>query len=112
VSAERPSAAPPGLQPERTALAWRRTALAFMVGPAVGVRVLVPSLDVVAFAAGLLGVLAGVGIVVGARNREQRLHRALADPTGSVSMPDGRLLLLVSVLLVLAGVGAAAALLA
>ncbi|WP_407319530.1 DUF202 domain-containing protein [Isoptericola halotolerans] len=68
----------PGLQPERTLLAWRRTCLAFGVAVAVAVR----------FAGGVLGpwiaVLGAVGLatvvaayLVGAR-RYRDVHRRLA----------------------------------
>ncbi|GIG37364.1 DUF202 domain-containing protein [Cellulomonas pakistanensis] len=55
------AAPPPGAQPERTALAWRRTSLSVAVGSLVAGRVLEPwsgPLVWVLVAAGLLGALA------------------------------------------------------
>ncbi len=50
--------APPGAQPERTALAWRRTALAVAVGALVGGRVLEPWAGPLVWAGAAAGVLA------------------------------------------------------
>ncbi len=79
----------PGLQPERTDLAWRRTALSIVVGGLVGLRLL-PS---------VLGsggaVLAGVGTVAGlacgllAARRSRRTLAFLRHGEGE--LPDGRL---------------------
>lgn len=48
----------PGLQPERTALSWRRTALSVAVGSLVALRVLPGALgDWIWYAPGLLGIV-------------------------------------------------------
>lgn len=48
----------PGLQPERTALSWRRTALSVAVGSLVALRVLPGALDGwIWYAPGLLGIV-------------------------------------------------------
>lgn len=51
----------PGLQPERTLLAWRRTCLAFGVASLVGARFTVPQLELLAVVGGILG--AGLAVL-------------------------------------------------
>jgi uncharacterized membrane protein YidH (DUF202 family) len=76
----------PGLQPERTLLAWRRTALALGVGSAVGARLALPVLGAGAVVLGLLGAVAAVAAYAAASRRYQRAHRAL---TAGGGLPTG-----------------------
>jgi uncharacterized membrane protein YidH (DUF202 family) len=78
-----------GAQAERTALAWRRTALGVAVGGVVALRVTGPVLGVVAAVAAVFGSLlaAGAWWITGRRYRQvqRSLHgrgdlRALARP--------------------------------
>ena len=96
------SAGDPGLQPERTALAWRRTALALMVGPVVAARLLVPDLGAVAAVAAGGGLALGVYVAVSSAGRHRRPR---GSPAG-VSDPGeraGAALLLVTALIPVAG---------
>ena len=82
----------PGLQPERTALAWRRTALSVTVGSLVGLRVLPPQLGALGCAVSALGLLWGLDLVLTARRRYRdgaRMLRAGAEgtPQGSTAGP-------------------------
>jgi hypothetical protein len=86
----------PGLQPERTALAWRRTALSLTIGALIALRILPPVLGVWSIAAGLAGVAGSALIWILATRRSRRTHHALISSTGP--LPDGRLLVLVSAL--------------
>ena len=73
-----------GLQPERTALAWRRTALSVTVGSLVGLRVLPPQLGALGYAVSAFGLLWGLDLVLTARRRYRdgaRMLRAGADRT-------------------------------
>lgn len=84
----------PGLQPERTALAWNRTSLSLAVGGFVGLRVL-PDLVghwgvAIAFAVIVAG---GVLGLISHRRTERSLHTLL---TGEGSLPDARLLFAVA----------------
>jgi putative membrane protein len=82
----------PGLQPERTELAWRRTLLSLAVGALVSVRLLPPVLGDWTILTGLGGVaVAGLLWLLA-----HRRHRGVADVFRGRSplsaMPDGLLL--------------------
>lgn len=82
----------PGLQPERTELAWRRTCLALGAGSLVSSRIL-PEV----FANGLwalcgfAGVLAAGGIWAAARRRYRRVVAVLDEEGDRARLPDGKL---------------------
>jgi uncharacterized membrane protein YidH (DUF202 family) len=93
----------PGLQPERTALAWRRTVLALAVGSIVALRLLSPVLGVWSIAIGLTG-LALAAVTWGlACHRAVQANRALLHTAGH--LPGAGLLLFLALT-----IGAAAAL--
>ncbi|WP_210480150.1 DUF202 domain-containing protein [Naasia sp. SYSU D00948] len=99
MSADRPFDA--GLQPERTLLAWRRTALALGVGSVVGARLALPVLGAAAVGIGVAGAASALVAYVLAARRYRRQHRAL---TAEEELPGGGL--------ALAALAAAAAVLA
>lgn len=79
------SPADPGLQAERTSLAWRRTALSVAVGSLVALRVLPPQLGPTGYAVAVLGLLWSVDLAVTARRRYRdgsRLVRTRDDLGG------------------------------
>ncbi|PZF57862.1 DUF202 domain-containing protein [Curtobacterium sp. MCSS17_008] len=99
----------PGLQPERTALAWRRTALALVVAALVAVRILPEVLGAWAVLPAGLGLVAAVAVLVAAHRRHRVVHRTLLrSDTDRVPLPSGRLPLAVTVLAVAGAVAAAA----
>ena len=79
-----------GLQPERTLLAWRRTALAIAVGSVFGARLALPVLGAAAVVIGLLGAVAALAAYTAASVRYRRSHRALVAgeplPGGAVPL--------------------------
>lgn len=90
----------PGLQPERTELAWRRTALAIAVGSLVSLRifplVLPPFAAAWGFAPGVLGLVAACALWFAARRRQLRTTAALRstrDGSRTVTAPGGGLML-------------------
>lgn len=95
-----------GLQPERTALAWRRTALSVAVGGLVSLRLLPPILGAWSFAVGVVVVAASVGLAV---LSERRFRRAYARFVADDHLPTGGTLalLLASVIALTALVGLA-----
>ena len=74
----------PGLQPERTSLAWRRTALSVAVGSLVGLRVLPPHLGVLGYLACALGLVWSLDLAVTSVRRYRRAEATVrADWSGS-----------------------------
>ncbi len=78
-----------GLQPERTALAWRRTTLSLLLGSVVSFRLLSPAIGAWSALVGCIGLLV-TGIVWVLAGRRQR--RAVAAVDGSAELPGGGLL--------------------
>ena len=70
----------PGLQPERTALAWRRTALSVLVVAAGVARVVTPVLGVLALLAAAAGGLQALAVTVLA---DRRYRAARRGPAGA-----------------------------
>ena len=84
-----PSAPDPGLQPERTELAWRRTALALAIGCLISIRLLPGALgDAIWALPGFLGLVASGGLWIAAQRRYRQTEAALAIATDG--LPDGR----------------------
>ena len=95
----------PGLQTERTLLAWRRTCLALAVASAVVVRFAGESIGGVAALLGIAGVSAAAGSYIRASLRYRRAHDGL---TRDGQLPiDGLALALMTLTLLLISVGAA-----
>ncbi|WP_337004689.1 MULTISPECIES: DUF202 domain-containing protein [unclassified Microbacterium] len=93
----------PGLQPERTELAWRRTALAIAVGSLVSLRifplVLPPSVAGWGVVPGAIGLVTACVLWFGARRRQLRmtawLRSTLPDaPRSPTVLPPGAGMLL------------------
>lgn len=94
----------PGLQPERTSLAWNRTALSMVVGGFAGLRVLPDLVGDWGLAVALVVIVAGGAVGITAHRRTERGTRALVSGEGT--LPDARLLFGVSSLVaVVAAVG-------
>jgi uncharacterized membrane protein YidH (DUF202 family) len=102
----------PGLQPERTALAWRRTALALVVGSLLGLRVLPALLGWPGLVVAAAGVATALVVLASAHRRYRLVHRILtagpADPHRPVALPGGALPALVAALTACAGLAALA----
>ncbi len=103
------SAAPfdDGLQPERTALAWRRTGLALLAGSLVAARILTAILPIWTLVPAGLGVAGAVGVLVTAHRRYRRVHLALTS-AGHAEIPlhGGGLSAVVATLAAAFGLGA------
>jgi uncharacterized membrane protein YidH (DUF202 family) len=94
-----------GLQPERTALAWRRTALALVVGAVVGIRVLPALLGPWALVPAGAGIVLAVTLLVASHRRYLRQHALLTTAASArIVLSDGRLPGLVAATVLLAGV--------
>ena len=86
----------PGLQPERTELAWRRTALAIGVGSLIALRILpaiapTPVMAQVWLAPGILGLGFAVVLWMRSQTRHRRINRALLEDRPD-ELPGARLL--------------------
>ncbi|MGY1640793.1 DUF202 domain-containing protein [Geodermatophilus sp. SYSU D00703] len=66
-----------GLQAERTALAWRRTALALAVGAVGAGRLAAPVVGAVAVGLAGLGLVQAVSVAATAQRRYRTVHRSL-----------------------------------
>jgi len=98
-----------GLQPERTALAWRRTALALIVAAVVGIRVLPTLLGAWALIPAGAGIALAVGILIASHRRYDQQHERLTTTDSNrIALPDGALHALVAVAAVLGGLACAA----
>jgi uncharacterized membrane protein YidH (DUF202 family) len=95
----------PGLQPERTALAWQRTGLALAAGALAGLRILPSLVGPAAFVFAAGGLALAIAVVVLARKRYRRAHEHLTQGSGA-GLPDGGLPALTAFLTVLVGLGA------
>ena len=88
----------PGLQPERTELAWRRTLLALAVGALVSVRVLPSVLGDWTIATGIGGVLAAAVLWFRVRRRHRIVDAVFRDAAPTSAMPGGAILLALALL--------------
>lgn len=98
----------PGLQPERTELAWRRMALAIGVGSLIALRLLpalAPTQDaqLLWLAPGLIGVAFAIVLWMFGRGRYIRANRALLDDRPD-QMPGGALLLTLTIFVLACGI--------
>ncbi|MCU1432742.1 MAG: hypothetical protein JWP95_1847 [Actinotalea sp.] len=96
-----------GLQLERTALAWRRTALALTLGPLVAARILFPDLGLAAVVLALAGMAAGIVIAAAAAARHRAEAALVSTDDERVSLPGGRLLLFTATIPTVGGLVAA-----
>jgi uncharacterized membrane protein YidH (DUF202 family) len=98
----------PGVQPERTLLAWRRTALALVVVAALATRYLAVELGVGAAAFGAFGILLATIALVSAQLRFRRVQRSFADADARAApLPTaGRTLAFTALAALAVGIGA------
>lgn len=89
-----------GLQPERTLLAWRRTALALAVAGIVAVRFGMDVFGVAALVICIIAVLLATGAYVAALHRYRRAHRGLTTSGELWTGGTSALLLSLSVLVI------------
>jgi putative membrane protein len=95
-----------GLQPERTALAWRRTGLALGAGALVGVRVLPEILGVWAIVPAGIGIVLAAAVIGLSHHRYRRHHVTLAGGHDPARLPGGGLAALTAITTLLFGVAA------
>lgn len=99
----------PGLQPERTELAWRRTALALGAGSLVAARLLPEVFQHAAWAfAGLAGLIAATVLWVAARRRYRKVTDVLGRDGDRAVLPDASLIIALTSLVFTIGIVALA----
>jgi uncharacterized membrane protein len=94
----------PGLQPERTALTWRRAALSLAIGSLACGRLLEPGVGGIAWLLAVVGVALGTGLLLAASRRATLIDRTLHTHGDLASGPGAGLLATVTVVAVLVGV--------
>jgi len=82
----------PGLQPERTALAWRRTGLALLTGSLVAARILPELFGPSSALLGVAGAAAAAALLAAVHRRYRSHHRTLHQHGDRVALADGRLI--------------------
>ena len=81
------------LQPERTALAWRRSVLGILIGSLAAIRILPPVVGLWSLSIGVVGVLASTALWGASATRIRRIDRALR---AEHPLPGGLLLALLA----------------
>jgi putative membrane protein len=94
----------PGLQPERTALAWRRTALSLAIGSLAAGRLLEPELGGVSWLLAAVGAALGLTLLYAGGRRRAVIDRALRTDRDLTAGPGAGLLAAASVVGVVVGV--------
>lgn len=92
----------PGLQPERVALSWQRTALSVAVGSFLYARVILPNVGVWALVPVVAGLVLATVMGYKSSRRYQHHHRTLTSQRGSLA--DGFLLFFIASSVAAAGV--------
>ncbi|MDN4599484.1 DUF202 domain-containing protein [Leifsonia virtsii] len=93
----------PGLQPERTALAWRRTCLAVLAGSLVAARILPELFGAWSALLGIAGAVAAATLLAAVHRRYRSHHRRLHAHGDRVALADGRLIAALAILAASAG---------
>lgn len=93
-----------GLQPERTALAWRRTGLALLGGSLVAARILPAVLDAWTAIFGLCGVISASVLLYAIHRRYQRHHTTLTTEGELAPIAGGRLIAITAGFVFAAGI--------
>lgn len=91
----------PGLQPERTKLAWQRTVLSIGLGSLVYARIAASTIGVWAWLLAGVGVLIAMLTGIQSRHRYHYTHRSLR--AGAGELPDGLLTAVVAGAVAVAG---------
>lgn len=93
-----------GLQNERTALAWRRTALAIATASLIGLRVISERVGAWALLPAGMGLVIAVVMTLGSHLRYRSNHVALTSThQAQTPLTDGRFLVSVTALIALTG---------
>lgn len=92
----------PGLQPERVALSWRRTALSVGLGSVVYARLISPTIGVWALLPTAAGLTLAVVMGLKSNSRYKHHHRTLTSQRGSLA--DGFLMFAIAACVCAAGI--------